>query len=132
MIDFVNFGVSFPFTAEQQVFGHDWQEFIGLLADAILKEQTPRKLRELRVKVYELLSHCIPANVIIKTLAKELVNRLPKGVDELLKLQVFHFAAEYEHRLQMGSKAIYHIEAFIAKIMSIYKRFNSSVVEILF
>ena len=32
-------------------------------------------------------------------------------------------AAEYEHRLHIGSKAIYHLEAFVAKFMSTYKRF---------
>ncbi len=29
-----------------------------------------------------------------------------------------------EHRMQMGSKAIFHLEAFVAKFMSIYKRYN--------
>jgi hypothetical protein len=28
-----------------------------------------------------------------------------------------------EHRMQMGSKAIFHLEAFVAKFMSIYKRY---------
>jgi len=33
------------------------------------------------------------------------------------------WAAFYEHRLQLGSKPIFHLEAFVAKFMSIYKRF---------
>ena len=32
-------------------------------------------------------------------------------------------AAFYEHRLQLGNKAIFHLEAFVAKFMSIFKRF---------
>jgi len=32
-------------------------------------------------------------------------------------------AAHYEHRIHQGNKAIYHLEAFVAKFMSIYKRF---------
>lgn len=32
-------------------------------------------------------------------------------------------AAFFEHRLQVGQKAVFHIEAFIAKFMAIYKRF---------
>ena len=32
-------------------------------------------------------------------------------------------AAFYEHRLQKGNKAIYHLEAFVAKFMAIYKKF---------
>ena len=37
------------------------------------------------------------------------------------RLQVVQWAAFYEHRLQEGSKAIFHIEAFVAKAMAIYK-----------
>lgn len=32
-------------------------------------------------------------------------------------------AAHYEHKLQLGTKPIYHLEAFVAKFMSVYKRF---------
>ena len=32
-------------------------------------------------------------------------------------------AAHYEHRLQQGNKAIYHLEAFTARFMAIYKKF---------
>ena len=32
-------------------------------------------------------------------------------------------AAFYEHRLQLGQKPIYHLEAFVAKFMYIYKSF---------
>lgn len=39
-------------------------------------------------------------------------------------LQVVQWAAHYEHRLQEGSKAIFHIEAFVAKIMSVYKTWS--------
>ena len=34
---------------------------------------------------------------------------------------VFH-AAAYEHRMQGGSKPIFHLEAFVARFMSVYKR----------
>jgi len=36
-------------------------------------------------------------------------------------MQVLKWAAFYEHRLQSGSKAIFHIEAFVAKVMAVYK-----------
>ena len=52
-------------------------------------------------------------------LLQELVN----NIDGQLKSEVTQMAAFYEHRLQLGQKAIYHLEAFIAKFMSIYKRF---------
>ena len=43
--------------------------------------------------------------------------------DGQLKSEVTQVAAYYEHRLQLGQKEIYHLEAFVAKFMSIYKRF---------
>ena len=43
--------------------------------------------------------------------------------DGEMKAEVTQMAAFYEHRLQLGSKPIFHMEAFIAKFMSIYKRF---------
>lgn len=32
----------------------------------IVQEQTPGRILEVRAKLYELLSHCIPATVILK------------------------------------------------------------------
>jgi len=36
-------------------------------------------------------------------------------------------AAVYEHRLQEGQKAIFHLEAFVAKFMSEYKQYMVSM-----
>lgn len=55
--------------------------------------------------------------MIIKELTKELLAKS----DNSLKGQVTHWAAHYEHRIRMGQKAIYHLEAFVAKFMSLYK-----------
>ena len=55
----------------------------------------------------------------LQGLLKELVN----NCDGQLKGEVTQFAAFFEHRLQLGSKAIYHLEAFVAKFMAVYKKF---------
>ena len=52
-----------------------------------------------------------------------LISELISNCDGTLKAEVTQLAAHYEHRIQLGSKAIYHLEAFVAKFMSIYKRF---------
>ncbi|XP_076343731.1 replication factor C subunit RfC38 isoform X2 [Tachypleus tridentatus] len=78
-----------------------------------------QQLFEVRGRIYELLIHLIPCDVIFKGLLRDLVS----NCDGQLKGEVTQLAAYYEHRLQLGSKAIYHIEAFIAKFMSIYKKF---------
>ncbi len=39
-----------------------------------------------------------------------------------MKAEVVRHAAHYEHRMRLGNKEIFHLEAFIAKFMSVYKR----------
>ena len=52
-----------------------------------------------------------------------LLKELLAVCDGQLKSEITQVAAYYEHRLQLGQKAIYHLEAFVAKFMAIYKRF---------
>lgn len=113
------------------------------IARGIIEQQSPERLLAIRGKLYELLTHCIPADVILKKLAFALIGL----VDGQLKTDIAHWAALYvnsafiqrrvienlapfaiqEHRIRTGSKAIYHLEAFVAKFMSIYKTFLLSV-----
>lgn len=97
----------------------DWELYIRQIALDITKEQTPQRLMATREKLYELLVNCIPAGVIIQTLVRELL----KNLDDSLKQQVMEWAAFYEHRIAMGSKEIFHLEAFVAKYMALYKKY---------
>ncbi|EGG15115.1 replication factor C subunit [Cavenderia fasciculata] len=99
----------------------DWENYIQVIARDIIMEQTPAKLMAVRAKLYELIGHCIPPELIIKTLTLELLD----SIDNSLKCETIHWAAFYEHRIQIGTKPIFHLEAFIAKFMSCYKKFNS-------
>merc|ERR1712071_529421 len=89
------------------------------LVKKMVSEQSPRSLMEVRSRIYELLTHCIAPEIIIKKLLKEIL----KNCDGQLKAEITSMAAYYEHRLCMGNKVIFHIEAFVAKFMAIYKRF---------
>ena len=97
----------------------DWEVYIKQLAIDIAKEQSPQTLMMARDKLYELLVNCIPASTILKSLTGDLVNNL----DDSVKLEVIEWAAFYEHRLSSGSKDIFHLEAFVAKFMAIYKKY---------
>lgn len=109
----------YPFTSNQTIPSMDWEEYVSEISSDIMREQSPKRLFQVRGKLYELLSNCIPPEVILKRLLSELLKKL----DEELKLEVSHWAAYYEHRMRQGQKAIFHLEAFIAKFMSIYKAF---------
>jgi len=108
----------YPFSDEQKIKTTDWERFIEDVARGICEDQSAKSLQLTREKLYELLTNCIPADVVLKTLTRQLVRRL----DDQLKHQIIRWAAFYEHRLQCGSKAIFHLEAFVAKFMSLYKR----------
>ncbi|KAK1882479.1 Replication factor C subunit 3 [Dissostichus eleginoides] len=109
----------YPFSADQDVPETDWQVYLRETANAIVSQQSPQRLLEVRARLYELLTHCIPPDIIMKGLVTELLS----NCDGQLKTEVAQMAAFYEHRLQLGNKSIYHLEAFVAKFMAIYKKF---------
>lgn len=53
---------------------------------------------------------------------QNLLRELLHYCDGAIKAEVVARAAEYEHRLTCGSKAIFHLEAFVASFMDIYHR----------
>lgn len=108
----------YPFSETQPVQQPDWQLFISALADEILTEQSPKQLLKVRGKLYELISNCIPADMIMRTLTQALLRKIPPQV----RHEAVHHAAFYEQRMQGGSKPIFHLEAYVAKFMSVYKK----------
>ena len=71
---------------------------------------------------------CSSLNIIYNVfssilLIQGLLAELLKNCDGTLKSEVVQLAAYYEHKIQLGTKPIFHLEAFVAKFMSIYKRF---------
>eukprot|EP00742_Colponemidia_sp_Colp-10_P007428 GILJ01007998.1.p1 GENE.GILJ01007998.1~~GILJ01007998.1.p1 ORF type:complete len:365 (-),score=49.20 GILJ01007998.1:159-1139(-) len=109
----------YPLTDNQEIPKTDWERYVTDIAKGILEEQSPKRLLAIRSKVYELLSSTIPPEMILKSLVKELMKKL----DSELKHDVIHWAAYFEHRMQLGSKPIFHLEAFIARFMSTYKKY---------
>ncbi|KAI3438016.1 hypothetical protein D9Q98_000459 [Chlorella vulgaris] len=109
----------YPFEEQQQVAAPDWEMYIKEIATDVLAEQTPKRLYQARGKLYELLTNCIPAEVVLRRLAVELMRR----TDDQLRHTTAEHAAFYEHRLQEGQKAIFHLEAFLAHFMSSYKQY---------
>ncbi|XP_017877581.1 replication factor C subunit 3 [Ceratina calcarata] len=109
----------YPFTADQNITEADWQVYIRNTASMMVCEQTPQKIHAIRERLYELLTHAIPCELIFKGLLQECI----KNCDLQLKIEIATIAAEYEHKMHKGSKAIFHLEAFVARFMAIYKKF---------
>jgi len=107
----------YPFKDDQEIQLPEWELYVKDIAQSILKEQTPKNLFLVRGKLYELLVNCVPPDMIFAKLADELMAKL----DDELKYETVKWAASFEHRLRLGTKPIFHLEAFVAKFMTIYK-----------
>ncbi|POY73986.1 hypothetical protein BMF94_2797 [Rhodotorula taiwanensis] len=103
----------------------DWEKYAAKTAEKIMSDQKPETLLEVRGMFYELLVHCIPAQLILATVTRRLLER----VDEDLKADVAYWAAFYDHRLKQGNKHIFHLEAYAAKIMLIQKQHSLGFTE---
>eukprot|EP00511_Aplanochytrium_stocchinoi_P007311 CAMPEP_0204828304 /NCGR_PEP_ID=MMETSP1346-20131115/5995_1 /ASSEMBLY_ACC=CAM_ASM_000771 /TAXON_ID=215587 /ORGANISM="Aplanochytrium stocchinoi, Strain GSBS06" /LENGTH=349 /DNA_ID=CAMNT_0051957259 /DNA_START=202 /DNA_END=1248 /DNA_ORIENTATION=- len=95
----------------------DWEKYITNMAKALCQNQNTQVLLNARKGLYDLLANCIPPSIILSTLCAELLRK----VDDDLKHDVNKWAAHYDQRMQLGTKDIFHLEAFIAKFMVIYK-----------
>ncbi|SGZ53603.1 CIC11C00000005270 [Sungouiella intermedia] len=98
---------------ETTIINLDWEVIIRNIARSMSREKTVANLAKLRETFYELLSHCIPARLILKTLALELMN----GVDPTRARALIEIAAVFDERLSLGQKLIFHLEGFAAKAM---------------
>ncbi|KAK3109730.1 Replication factor C (RF-C) subunit, partial [Teratosphaeriaceae sp. CCFEE 6253] len=95
----------------------DWEALIEVIAKEMIEERSPARILQVRAKLYDLLTHCIPATTILKTLTFKL---MPK-IDDNIRADIVRWSAFYEHRIRMGSKVIFHLEAFVAKFMRVYE-----------
>jgi len=109
---------NYPFKDNQTIEKPDWEQFIEKIANDIVTLQTPNQLYEIRNKFFELLVHCIPPTDIIRELCTSLIE---DKIDISLRFEVIKYAAFYECRIKQGNKPIFHLEAFVAKIMSLQK-----------
>ena len=97
----------------------DWESLIGEIARDMIRERSPAQILVVRAKLYDLLTHCIPATTVLKTLCWKLCE--DRAVDDQLKPVIVRWAGVYEHRVRLGSKVIFHLEGFVAKFMRVYE-----------
>lgn len=92
----------------------DWEIIIKNMASSIYSNKSVANLAKVRVIFYELLAHCIPARIILKNLLFELV-KLCNSTSQITEL--VSIGSNFDERLSLGSKAIFHLEGFTAKSM---------------
>ena len=131
---------------------YDWEIYLKETARKIIEQQTPSQVLLVRSRLYELLVRLIPPNIIFQVRSflgifrvnrffQQLFYELNKACADsgmkarLAKVKIllifvignssiFQVAAEFEHRCNLGSKPIYHLEAFFTRFMADFKSFN--------
>ncbi|KAL4502342.1 hypothetical protein ABPG72_011929 [Tetrahymena utriculariae] len=99
----------------------EWKKEIKNIAGIIKEHQNPAKLKEIRSKFYDLLVNCIPGDIIIKNLMYSLLDLIDQK-DIHTKQEIIYYAAHHENLMNMGSKPVFHLEAFAAQCMLSYKK----------
>ncbi|EEA08492.1 uncharacterized protein CMU_003220 [Cryptosporidium muris RN66] len=94
-----------------------WQRVCNDIAANVIKNPHPKTLLDIREPMYDLLSSCIPADIVLVTLTKQILNLAPHNI----KSRIIAAAAHYSHTLKLGSKDIWHLEAFLAQVMNFSK-----------
>lgn len=129
----------------------DWETIVSNIVSIAKKEPTLATVQKIRPKLVQLLGHCIPPENIMRKLLSEMLKGetaslaittgdnvvVSKMQDmkmqdvravkaDLNKMNYMHevtkFAAEYEHSLQKGYAPLYHIEAFVVRFITLYKK----------
>ena len=95
----------------------DWKVVIAKMSTKIQRERNVGALLECRSVLYDLLSHCIPAKVILEELLNSLLDG--KNLPDKTKSGIIECSSTFDERLALGNKAIYHLEGFIARVMCI-------------
>jgi replication factor C subunit 3/5 len=103
-------------TGDLKIAKPDWESYCEKVADLIVAEQSPARVLEVRTKLYELLSHCIPPTVILKVcpcvqssyskpyypIYQTIAERVTDKVDEAIKTDIMHWATFYVCSLSLS------------------------------
>jgi len=90
----------------------DWEAKIDRIVDMIKKTPKVETMALIRKSFYELLGSCIPPSIILLEMSRGLC----EGSFDFCK-SIVAFAIGYEERIRLGSKPLYHLEAFAASAM---------------
>ena len=100
----------------KEIFIPEYIKAIKQICLEVVKDQSATNLKALREPVLKLLINGVPSDAIILNMVRELCAM--KFAEET-KRQFVHWASFYDNRLQNGSKALFHMEALLARFMYI-------------
>ncbi|KAM0680737.1 Replication factor C (RF-C) subunit [Glugoides intestinalis] len=93
----------------------EWEEKVDSLVEMVKKAPKTETMIAVRKEVYSLLNSQIPPSIILS----RMVRNLCKSSSFETCKAISAFGLGYEERIRLGTKALYHLEAFIASVMVI-------------
>lgn len=91
----------------------EWELKLEEVVEKIRKSPKPETMLDVRKLLYTLITSMIPPSIILVQLLKRFNIDLPLETSKMLST----FAIGYEERIRLGSKPLYHLEAFAASVM---------------
>lgn len=95
-----------------------WKQQILNISKRMTESQSLQRISEIRNAFFQLQTHLVPNDLIMRELTVELLRNC---LDENMKNSLISMSADYEHKMRLGSKAIYHLEAFAVRFMTMFK-----------
>lgn len=100
----------------------DWKVVLSKLANSIFQSSSGgsnsvQTIVMARKFFYDLLAHCIPANLILHQLTMIFLQDQRAIENQKLLLKIVELASRFDERLCLGNKSIFHLEGFVANVM---------------
>lgn len=96
----------------------DWLMCIDKICLLAVKNSTVETILTIRGIFYDLIAHCIPADLILQRIIMwvlengEFMNIKPNAI-----IKIIEYGSIYDERMKLGSKDIFHLEGFITKMI---------------
>lgn len=110
---------SLTLPADSPVMLGDWEYACQDAANLLTRQQSATQLMLVRKRFQDMLSHAIPADVILRHLLSEIL----RIADDEIGPTICSVAAKFDKNMTNGSKPIFHLEAFAARFMQVYAHF---------
>ncbi|ELQ75308.1 Replication factor C, subunit RFC3 [Trachipleistophora hominis] len=96
----------------------EWETVVTDMVKMMVKEQSNTVVMNIRSHLNELLIKCIPPRLILKALFETLMSTV--------KQTEYHnlctLTAKYDCRITLGTKSIFHLEAYVIAVMLLLQR----------
>ena len=102
----------------------EWERYLKEVVNNALEEQSPKRLKIIRGKLFDVLCSCISPNVVFNYLTRELMQRS----DLEVKYEIAKYAADYQLQMMAGSKPIMHLETFMSRFMLLKRKHSNRVI----